>query len=279
MSAPAESFYAYLVSDADTAGVYPNNGPARFTSPINPPFILDETWEMGLTEIFYPAHEYNVQEPYNTFEVVHNVTDQATGEVEKHMKTVTIPRGWYDPPDLVNMVNKILARKVPKPFESRWEYVERTGRIAFKVKTGEGFRVKNRRLAYMLGFREPHNDEHTGMETSIELPDRSETRDIPLHGSANLEAHGPHMFVYTNITEYSNVGGVRAPLLRAVALAGRPEPGSSTMHREYTNIQYFSLRLTHIDNIQVILSNAYAEDMPFLEGVTLLVIHFRKKRD
>lgn len=281
MSVPTEPFYAYLSSDADTGGVYPNNGPARFTAPINPPLILDETWEMGLCEIFYPAFWYNVQEPYNSFHVVHNVRNRVTDRTDKIMSELTLPEGRYTPKSLVTMANRLMLEHIPRPFKSSWVYYQTTGRMVFKIVKGEGFRVSNRRLGHMLGFRQPHDTEDKGLR--VALPEARPSLKTEYHitrfrGLVKLQPHGPHMYVYTNVTQYSNVGGTMAPLLRAVALEGRPETGSNTIHREYSNIQYYPLRRTHIDSIQVILANAFAEDMPFNGGTTMLVIHFRKKR-
>ena len=142
---------------------------------------------------------------------------------------------------------------------------------------GEGIHVTSPKLRHMLGFR-PIIDDHVGIDWIGRDFDQNQLLSDEPSGEVDFERFGSRMFVYTNVTQYSYVGGIMVPIVRAVTLAGRPEPGSHTMHRIYENVQYYGLRLAHIDRIETILANEFGEELPFMHGNSMLVIHFRKKQ-
>ena len=284
---PQDPFYVFLPSDPDPEGIYRESNAARFTVPLRPPVQLDENWEMGLVEIFYPAFRYNITEPDNTLKVTYfkTINRERSGKLisEETEKIITIPEGWYTPQDFIRMVNKQFHKKIREKerspqFGGKLDFSYVTQKIGLWMHPGEGINVTSPKLRRILGF-EPIKDEQVG----IHLIGRSFDENIDLadepSGEVDMEVFGSRMFVYTNVTEYSYVGGIMVPILRAVTLAGRPEPGSHTMHRIYENVQYHGLRLTHIDRIETILANEFAEELPFMHGNSMLVIHFRKKQE
>ena len=93
----------------------------------------------------------------------------------------------------------------------------------------------------------------------------------------DFDINGQHMYVYADIAEYSRVGDTEAPLLRVVPLGSILDGKVCTSeHVEFKNVHYRKLRGTHFDTIHIKLCNAYGEDMPFVRGDSLVVLHFRK---
>ena len=80
------------------------------------------------------------------------------------------------------------------------------------------------------------------------------------------------MFVYSNITVSSPVGNTFAPLLCTVHL--EIDDKMETLHKNYTTIHYFPVRISEFDTVEVQLCNVYGDNMVFYGGESAIVLHF-----
>ena len=83
------------------------------------------------------------------------------------------------------------------------------------------------------------------------------------------------MFLHSDIVEFSPVGNAMTPIMHTVHL--ELDNTMQTLHRKYTAIHYFPVRMNVLDMIEVHLANVYGEDMEFYGGEFSLVVHFRKE--
>ena len=284
---PQDSFYYFLPSDLDP-DITRRYKAARFSLTVSPPLHLDENWEMGLAEIFYPRFKYNLLYPDNWLEVTYFKTRNVGGGISylraiKSRRMVMIPQGSYDPQNFARTVNKIFRKQFGQGFAKRglsFSYDPILKKMKFHMHPGEGIYVKSEKLRRILGLK-PSIDDDVGIHFLKLNYDAQKLRtDVP-SGQVDMEVDGSDlMFVYTNLTRYNYVGRFMAPLLRIVNFRGdKAQAKSSTIHKIFKNIHYHKLRLTHINSIEVILTDQFGKDLAFVHGKTMLVVHFRRKKE
>ena len=160
-----------------------------------------------------------------------------------------VPSGFYHSPEaLLEKINETCHRNV-------LSYNSHINR--FEVTTSIGMFGN---LHQLLGFRTKTVDRGT------------------------IAAHPPllhrgiySLYVYSNVCEYSLVGDTQVPLLRSVPLKSSTKFGDveSTV---FMNPMYIPVNKTFIDNIEIDIRDDAGEEIPFEEGRTVVVLHFRHKQ-
>lgn len=85
-----------------------------------------------------------------------------------------------------------------------------------------------------------------------------------------------NIFCYTDLIQYSNVGFIKAPLLRIVNVPEKLNFGQQ-LHQSYTNVQYFKLAETRLDTIKLSLKDSWGKNLVFAASdETVFVVHFRR---
>ena len=100
-------------------------------------------------------------------------------------------------------------------------------------------------------------------------------------GVCNFDINGQQLYVYADIADYDLVGETEAPVLRIIPI-GTFQQGQgcfTSQHFEFKNVHYKGLRIRDIDTIHIRLCNTYGENVPFVEGVSSVVLNFREKKD
>ena len=278
MSSQENNFYIYLPSNVNTKNQYPNNTTSNFITPLADPLVLDtENWEVALAEIFFPNYNYNV-------------TETMTGDITlafylgNHRETyaLKLTEGFYTPDTFVRNVNKEISKfksyvhnmKVYKePYKGKLKYNPQSKKISMIFHRGESMRVENIVLRRMMGYREGDKAQYGHAKSNLlEAPVISLTLPFPCAFNVN----GTHMYVYSDIVNYSQVGCLYAPVMRVVPLdVGNQH--RETIHRDYQKPHYMSLRSNVIRSINIVLCNDKGEEIKFRQGNSILVLHFRKK--
>ena len=268
----SDSFFVYLPSNVNTEGQYPNNNAAHFTVPLADPLILSSKWETRLSEIFFLSYNYNIPHPLNTqVKVWFPIKDECLH------KFIAIPKGQYDALEYTKAVNKeIRAIKfrhkgewIRSPFLGKLKYNSQSKKIMICLKKGEGIHFYNEMLRNMIGFAHGHSS-HIKCHWHLD----GLNAELPHPCSFNI--NGSHMYVYTSLVEYSQVGNVYAPLMRVVGLDEKAH--TEIVHREYKNAHYLCLRSNIISSIEIKLANGLGEEIKFKQGNLILVLHFRKRK-
>ena len=221
---------------------------------------------MGLAEIFIPSYGFNIKPPLTSSIIIYMKGRRDSKGIQKSLR-VRIPEGRYKLKDYVKTFNMEVEKSTDSgTVRSRLRYDPYSNRIHFSVASGEVMEVNNTRLCRMLGM-------HWKVKMfSNTTPDSKKLFVMPKPCKFNV--NGTTMYVYSNVVEMSPLGNVMAHILCMVHLEldGRME----TLHRKYTDIHYFPLRMNILDMIEVHLCNVYGEDMEFYGGESSIVVHFRK---
>lgn len=101
-----DSFYLFLPSDCDVKGIFiEENKRSNYKVPLPDPVDMgNDSWEVGLSEIFVPNYIHNIFPPFNVIEL---------GWKTRYNETVDfrlpIPPGTYDAGQLASAINDSIA--------------------------------------------------------------------------------------------------------------------------------------------------------------------------
>lgn len=100
--------------------------------------------------------------------------------------------------------------------------------------------------------------------------------------TCDLDSQSRHVYVYADVIEPNRVGNAYVPLLRIVNLSQENSDDLSSfgvVHSEFRRPQYFPVgKKNTINEITVKLSSSTGELFPFKGGMSILDLHFRKKK-
>ena len=91
---------------------------------------------------------------------------------------------------------------------------------------------------------------------------------------ADLQRGISNIFIYSDIVQYIPVGNVSAPLLRPITF--NASNYGEMVNIRYQNPMYISLNKKTIHSIEVMLCDATGHKISFVEGLTTLVLHFKR---
>ena len=281
-----KQFYIHLPSDSSLS-VYPDNKISEFSTKLARTVELDGAYEVGLSEIIYPADYYNVdnRERNYSFAIKQRNFD-AGGEIvhENAMFDVQIESDLYYTrleflEKINNEINTNLGRlHIPALIEMTLDASDRVviaiSRIGPQVAVDlqeqkEGVVVKmffelSSQFGKRLGF-----DETVSISVDDSTPHRARHK-FDLFMGKKL------MYVYSDIVSYSLVGDVSVPLLRACSL---PEPSTNnTIHLAFPDIHYKRVQKSHFDTIDISINTEEGMLMPFQSGKVLITLHFRRMK-
>jgi len=277
----ASQFYIHLPSDS-SLHVYPDNKISKFSTKLARTVELDGAYEVGLSEIIFPADYYNIDnrsEDY-TFGIKQFVL-LANNErtQERYFIKRNIESGlYYSTSELItkiySQINRdITERNIPATIMID---LDRSGRITIvisrhgptiSVVTEEGatasmFFELSEQFSKRLGFDK---------KVSISLDDPN-----PLRADHKFDLHMGKklMYIYSDIVSYSLVGDVSVPLLRACNL---PESSTNnTIHLSFPDIHYKPVQKSQFDTIDISINTEQGMLMPFQSGKVLITLHFRR---
>ena len=282
-----ESFYMYLPSNLETKGRYPENGPSKYTTPLSDPLYLNDQWEVGLVEIFFPNYQYNIHYPLNeSITIEYHIHD------EKKKTNLVIMEGQYTPSTYVKAINRAIesikyedadGKIHRKPYNGRLKYNEFSKKITLTFGAGESLKVSDKTLRRMLGFRDRASG-HYGYSKSWRLSPEVTKRSTGTRTSArrkmlpfpcSFDVNGSRMYVYSSVVDFSHIGNIYSQILRVVPLNPINENHES-IRINYSAPHYKKLRSNTINSIDIILANEIGEEIKFKQGNTIVVLHFRK---
>ena len=280
----ASQFYIHLPSDS-SLNVYPDNTIAKFSTKLVRMVELEGSYEVGLSEIIYPADYYNVDNreldysfgiKQKNFDVEGKVVhennlfkihiksdlyytrqeflDKINTEINYELTRLHIPATISLTLDSSDRVVIAVARSGPQVAVDLQE--EKEG-VILKM-----FFELSRQFSQRLGF-----DKSVSISVDDPTPHRARNK-FDLFMGKKL------MYVYSDIVTYSLVGDVSVPLLRACSL---PEPSTNnTIHLSFPDIHYKPVQKSHFDTIDISINTEEGMLMPFQSGKVLITLHFRK---
>lgn len=209
---------------------------------------LDLLFHIPVTDL-----EYFVEYPYSVEYVTYI-------EVESLAKLALQPGTYYSGNDLEKELNK--DQKFKKYF--MFHYDSRINRFDVETKTNDhkGITLELRNgLQDILGF----------IKSSI--PAKKELQKSELE--VNLLRGISNIFIYCDVIKNIHVGSIMAPLLRTISF--NVKQYGEMVCIQYINPIYIGINKGLYNEITIELRDSVGELIPFVEGLTTVHLHFRRK--
>lgn len=247
----SNSFYVVLPSNASLK-FFPDNKLHSYKTKIPKLPIHDGAWEVGMTEIQFPARWPNVMNAKVWIKFSNGT-----------MTEFSLHDGFYPSVEkLVSEITKVISNAGCTGNLSIY-YDELRDRTAITVKGNEVAGVTfTENLIQIMGFNKNHGELFlNGVHWSGAASDIND-------GLVGL-------FVYTDIVQRRLVGDVMVPLLRVVP--AEPSRQSSTFKWvTFQDVQYVPVASTHTDTVEVNIRRDDGGIIAFEKGKTNVTLHFRK---
>lgn len=257
----------------------------EFTTKLASPIELTDEWEVGLAEIMFPRSWYTIPKTGSTF-----LTDYRRCDIAwKHDMMNKIERG-YDPSDEeIDTEVRIFVKG--GFYNSMEELTEELNQASIRTYTHLAKTMKPPTFDYKSTTRRMYVTLPPGM--SITFPPILETilgfsweqnpcaksrEQETVRGelSCDLQTGIHAIYVYCDLLQYTNVGNIKAPLLRVVDSGGE---AGDVVTRYYERPRYVPIQKKCFETIQIVLRDDLGEKILFENGKVLLTLHFRRARN
>jgi hypothetical protein len=235
---------------------HPENTVAKYTTRLPSRIDLTGDWEVGLVEITYPRSYFNIDNDDCVVEVCEGNKNWISGDERKHRK-YTIPNGYYSN---IRSVIDTLNHMMVKNRESTKVIFKFKGFVNIKIDDLNTIVILSDELVRILGFTDRRFYE--GEHVASSAPD--------------LRRRYFLIYVYCDLVESTTVGDVRVPLLRTVV---DNDKRTEIAYVSYVNPIYVPLQKRHFDTVDINIMTDEGKPVPFTNGKSLVVLHFRRSSD
>jgi len=278
------SFYITVLSDSSMV-MFSNNTQSEFRAKLARPIELDKAnWEMGLVELIIPSQIVNISDPESHFEVV--TTDDRLGkefenqnhrckrQTQGYAVPICFKPGTYATPfHVLEEIDTAIQTALGTVFEKR--------RVVFHLKYSTGtkrvkFSSESEKIEIGVKFH-PHLALKLGASEKIGIMGGIFPQDPdPFPYGVDLNIGCNHMFIYSDLAEYTMVGDIQAPLLRVVPFQ-KPDGEDNHTHKEFINVHYVPIGKSKFDEIGINIRGDMGQPVQFVGGKSMVKLHFRKK--
>lgn len=266
-----DQFFVVLPSDS-SMNYFPDNTVARYKTKLVHPICIEGDYEVALTELIYPLNFHNFV-PKDKCSLHYPPTSMDISQIGMSCYNLVnweLQSGYFENVNkLIDHLNKDLNKAL---------------KTLYKVNAGDPsyFTYKNERMNFLLtGMLDLGREdvthfvnylaEEAGM--SKNLIDQLKIGKNEPYVLPDPYSENRLMYVYSDIVRPNLVGDVQTPLLRVVALKGkRGEMMSEVFHNPY----YVPVARRGFDTIEININTELGEPMPFVDGKSVAVLHFRK---
>lgn len=247
--------------------VYQNNTAAKYTTILPSHIDLVGEWEVGLYEVAFPAQFDNV--------------DKDSHWIQLNQTKVSLPVGHYD--HVIDMLTVFMEKADEDhdlPIGELYisPHIGRPEEVMDRAKINIVYEEDRQKVILYL----PNN---TNVKFSAALVDtlgllRHEfLQATTLSGGKAARIPRcrpfPTAYVYADIVDPVVVGDVQVQLLRTVNL-DVDDKDTQLIHHIYTSPLYVPIGKKHFETIEINIMTDTGQPMPFIEGHSLVVLHFRR---
>ena len=248
--------------------VYKNNTAAKYTTILPSPIDLDGDWEVGLYEIAFPSHFENVSADSHWIKFEHERINLPRGkykhvvEVLSYMVKLIQAAGALPDAEMhivkSELPSDLNQNKINIVYEEDRQKVHITVPRRQKIE----FSLNMAKLMGMLT--------HSHFDVTSVRSDHS--------ARVSRRKQFPTAFVYMDIVEPVVVGDSQVKLLRTVNMdaANGEDDDVQMIHHIYTSPLYVPLGKKHFESIELNIMTDTGEPMPFAEGKSVAVLHFKR---
>ena len=98
----------------------------------------------------------------------------------------------------------------------------------------------------------------------------------PFPYGVDLNVGSTHLFIYSDLADYTFVGDIEAPILRVIPFESTKKD-SNHVHKEFVNLHYVPLTKSGFDEIGINIRGDTGQLAQFVGGKSMIKLHFRKK--
>jgi len=240
---------------------HPDNTAAKFTTELSAAIELSGDWEVALTEITYPRKSFTVVDGSTSIEI--SETYYAEENITDGWEcTVRLKEGRYETvEEVVNALNG--------EADGYFSVAYNGSKIIFfadgeSEPTRSGQR-QNFRLSpamqRLLGFKKNR--------FTLELGDKL-AGVMPPDFTEGLTS----MYVYCDVIDPVVVGDCRVQLLRTLPFSHKPNV--DVFNHVFSNPLYTPLQKKHFGTLEVNIMTDTGQPVPFVDGKSIVVLHFRR---
>lgn len=280
-----ENFYVTLPSNS-SMDIYPDNAISHYTTRLRQPLNLNNNWEVAIVEASVPTRWKNWLvhiDDRHYMRLGVGTIDKDTGKMIKRYFRANVKSGMYDSATgLENALNEAWNKirtsvgtnkrfRHATPREEKvfvYNPVNNFLNNVITSSTEHGLSV-SKDLGRILGIIDT-GKEWLSVPTKLENTKQLQNKTIKVS----------HLYVYTDIIEYTIVGDTVTPLLRIIPM--QSYIGTSTIDH-YTHIfnkpHYIPVSRQHIETIHIDIRNDAGINIPFIDDTKCIIkLHFRRRR-
>lgn len=264
-------FYITLPSNSSYP-YFPENNACHFKTKLPQAFRLNPNYEVGLSEIQFSNHYMNIDDKDLWFEI-RDYQHHNPGTL-KGNHIVLIPPGSYtNNSQFIRMLNALMREHIGPQSELY-------GRIHFfydPVAEKAGIGIEKDCVEKDKVEHEVSVTFTPSLRRILKIGNiykKKEGRFVGA-GVVDLNPRFNSLFVYCDIVTPRPVGDVMVPLLRALPLK---DSSKETTHYIFEKPHYIPLERFEFNDIEILLNTDTGKIIPFINGHTIVTLHFRQKR-
>ena len=263
---------------------FPDNTLTEFITKLPSTIELTGEWEVGLAEMMFPRSWYTIPKGGLTIFADYRRCDvdwildarrrvTAEGEVfeENTVVKIMINEGFYNSMDELGDEFNYAAMRAFSRVSALIEPPE------FYYKTSSRRMLITMPPGMSLEFP-PSLESILGLTSRQNPICNSSLNKLTIKGdlSCDLQTGIHALYVYCDILQFTSVGNIKAPLLRAVDSGGE---AGDVVTRYYEKPRYIPIQKKTFDTIQIVIRDDLGEKILFENGKVLLTLHFRRTRN
>ena len=243
---------------------YPENTVTKYKTHLSQPISLEGEWEVGLFEFEYHRTWYNVEEKDSRIRFDHMKDEKVVRE------KIHIPHGYYT--SIEELTDRINTSFIVFGVENKIAAVPQlrldklTRKISIHIFNGMRI-IFSPGLGNILEF-----DERENVINVFGLLDNV----ITLHNTYNTDVNCQSLFVYCDILQHVVVGDTKAPLLCLISVSGKH---GNIVREIYDKPMYVPIQNKHFESIEIDIRNDFGEPVSFVNGKSLVTLHFRMSKN
>ena len=256
-------YYLTLPSNS-SKNFYPANNASHFITKLPGVQELSEGVEVGLAEIQFTNNYFNVRENKVYFEVANVQKNDADSDfVPTEPRKFVLNAGIYESKKyFVSILNKMIDKVGPMDNGkkiAKFYYNQATKRATLTIYDPSSVLTLSPELSGILQ-----------LPLTLQGPGSFMGENI-----MDLDQSLKSVFVYTDIVQPRPVGDRVVPLLRTLPPM---DTQTETVHHLFEKPHYIPLSRFSFDTVEIYLTNDRGENISFVNGHTIVTLHFRRRR-
>lgn len=282
------NFYVDLISNS-SFDYFPDNSLSDFKTKLNQIIELDDDWDVGLSDIYFPLSIHNIKESVSislTYRVAmgKKFKDYIL-ETDMGSAVVCLEPGHY------KSIHDILDR-LNSGFKNLWDNrktnknLQGSKCLSFELNTNGyvemkvfKFNYENSQIIYMPIIRSEELGQMLGIQSLSSKDITEDTSEyLRMTGSREVDIRAGQNFlmIYCDIIKPRLVGDSLSQLLRTVTIpTGNKEEYAVNI---FSTPQYHPLSKRRIETINIHLASETGKQIHFGNGRVHLSLHFRKRQ-